>query len=142
MLYASSVNTKCIIYLISQAGEKVKLNAELAVTPAEREKGLMFRKFLKENDGMLFIFEVEQKLNFWMKNTLIPLDIAYINKDGFINEIYSMKALDVSVTYNSMKPAMYALEVNSGWFEKHNIKTGSKIELNGCIGKQNSIIKR
>ena len=142
LVYASPVNKKCAVILMSGTGKKVSLNVELAHTTEEREKGLMFRKSLKESDGMLFIFEEEQHLNFWMKNTLIPLDIAYIDKNGIINEIYSMKELDVSVTYNSIKPAMYALEVNSGWFSRHNIKTGSKIELNGCIGKQNSIIKR
>ena len=115
---------------------------KLLILSEQREKGLMFRKSLNESDGMLFVFEREQKLNFWMKNTYIPLDIAYIDKNGIINEIYHMKPLDVSLTYNSIKPAMYALEVNLGWFSRHKIKTGSKIEFNGCLSKQNSLIKR
>jgi uncharacterized membrane protein (UPF0127 family) len=147
ILLASSVleadpYKKCFIHLISENGHKVKLNTEIADTPAIREKGLMFRKSMKETDGMLFVFDREQKLNFWMKNTSIPLDIAYIDKNGIINEIYHMKPLDVSLTYNSMKPAMYALEVNLGWFERHKIKTGSKIEFNGCLSKQNSLLER
>lgn len=140
--YASPVNKKCQLLLRSAAGEKIRLNVELADTPAEREKGLMFRKSMKESDGMLFVFDDEQKLNFWMKNTYIALDIAYIDKNGIINEIYRMKPLDVSVIYNSIKPAKYALEVNSGWFGRHNIKPGSEIELNGCFCKQNNVIKR
>jgi uncharacterized membrane protein (UPF0127 family) len=141
-VYASPVNKQCTLTVISGAGEKIRINVELADTPPEREKGLMFRKSMKENNGMLFVFPEEKPLSFWMKNTYIPLDIAYIDKNAVINEIYTMKALDVSVIYNSIKPAMYALEMNSGWFNRHNIKPGSKIELNGCIGKQNSIIKR
>jgi hypothetical protein len=139
---AAPVNQKCPIYIISEDNVRIAVNAEIADTPALREKGLMFREFLNESEGMLFVFEKEIDLNFWMKNTLIPLDIAYIDKNGIINEIYSMKPLDVSIIYNSIKPAMYALEVNSGWFSRHKIKTGSKIEFNGCISKQNSLIKR
>jgi hypothetical protein len=139
---ASPVNQKCTIYIISENNVKIAIKAEIADTPALREKGLMFRESLNESEGMLFVFEKEIELNFWMKNTLIPLDIAYIDKNGVINEIYSMKPLDVSIIYNSIKPAMYALEVNSGWFSRHKIKTGSKIEFNGCISKQNSLIKR
>jgi len=139
---AAPVNQKCRIFVISDNGIKTLVNAEIADTPEERETGLMYRKSMKDDDGMLFVFEREIMLNFWMKNTLIPLDIAYIDKNGVINEIYHMKPLDVSVTYNSIKPAMYALEVNSGWFARHKIKNGSKIEFNGCISKQNSLIKR
>lgn len=139
---AEPVNQKCRIFVVSDNGAKTVVNAEIADTPEERETGLMFRKSLDESEGMLFVFEREIKLNFWMKNTLIPLDIAYIDKNGVINEIYHMKPLDVSVTYNSIKPAMFALEVNSGWFSRHKIKNGSKIEFNGCISKQNSLIKR
>jgi uncharacterized membrane protein (UPF0127 family) len=133
---------KCEITIVSQDGKRVKLNAEIALTHAERERGLMFRQSMNEDSGMLFVFEKEQNLNFWMKNTYIPLDIAYIGKNKIINEIYHMKPLDVSLTYNSIKPAMFALEVNLGWFSRHQIKKGSKIELNGCIRKQNSLIKR
>jgi len=140
--YASPLNEKCLISLNSSDGKKIKLNAEIADNDSEREKGLMFRKSMNENEGMLFVFEKEKNLNFWMKNTYIPLDIAYIDRNGIINEIYHMKPLDVSVTYNSIKPAMFALEVNLGWFSRHKIKTGSKIEFNGCISKPNSFIKR
>lgn len=139
---ASSLKHKCSVYIISEDNNRIAVNAEIANTPELREQGLMHRTSLGDSDGMLFVFEKEIYLNFWMKNTLIPLDIAYIDKNGIINEIYNMKPLDVSIIYNSIKPAMYALEVNSGWFNRHKIKTGSKIEFNGCISKQNSLIKR
>jgi len=141
-IYGEASSEKCTIGLTSEYGQKIHLNAEIADTSEKREKGLMFRKVLNESEGMLFVFEKEKKLNFWMKNTFIPLDIAYVDKNGIINEIYHMKPLDVSLTYNSIKPAMFALEVNVNWFSRHNIKIGSKIELNGCISKQNSLIKR
>jgi len=141
-IYTATQNQKCYIHLTSENGEKIRLNTEIAETPDEREKGLMFRKSLNEMEGMLFVFNKEKRLNFWMKNTFIPLDIAYIDKNGIINEIYHMKPLDVSLTYNSIKPAMFALEVNLDWFSRHKIKKGSKIEFNGCISQQNSLLER
>lgn len=140
--YCSAAEKKCIIYLTSDYGKKITLDAEIADTPSSREQGLMYRKRLGNDSGMLFIFEKEQKLNFWMKNTFIPLDIAYIDRNGIINEIYQMKPLDVSVTYNSVKPAMFALEANLGWFSSNKIKPGSKIEFNGCLSKPDSLFKR
>ena len=70
-----------------------------------------------------------------MKNTFIPLSIAYVDKHGVINEIYHMKPNDSSITYPSKYPAMYALEVNRGWFNKNKITKGNKIIFNGCFGK-------
>jgi len=134
-LYGENLNRKYKIFLFSESGKKVTLNIEVAKTPSEREKGLMFRKSLGEFDGMLFVFDREENLNFWMKNTFIPLDIAYINKKGIINEIYYMAPVDISKIYGSINPAMYALEVNAGWFAKNKIKIGSKIDFNGCLSK-------
>ncbi|MCL2155209.1 MAG: DUF192 domain-containing protein [Leptospirales bacterium] len=134
-LSAENLNRKYKIFLFSESGKKVGLNIEIAKTPSERERGLMFRNNLGESDGMLFVFDKEENLNFWMKNTFIPLDIAYINKKGIINEIYYMAPVDISKIYSSIKPAMYALEVNAGWFNKNKIKIGSKIDFNGCLSK-------
>jgi uncharacterized membrane protein (UPF0127 family) len=134
-LCAENINNKYKIFLFSESGKKVGLNVEVAKTSAVREKGLMFRTSLGESEGMLFVFDKEEKLNFWMKNTYIPLDIAYINKHGVINEIYYMAPLDISKIYSSVNPAKYALEVNAGWFNKNKIKIGSKIDFNGCLSK-------
>ena len=133
-LSAEKIN-KHKIFLISEIGNKVGLNVEVAKTPPAREKGLMFRTSLGESEGMLFVFDKEENLNFWMKNTYIPLDIAYINKKGIINEIYYMAPVDISKIYSSVKPAMYALEVNAGWFSKNKIRIGAKIDFNGCLSK-------
>lgn len=105
-----------------------QLNVENACTSEQLSQGLMFRKKLEENTGMLFVFSQEQTLNFWMRNTYIPLDIAYINNKNEIVDIQSMKPLDETAIV-SKAPASYALEVNSGWFKKNNINVGDKIYI-------------
>jgi len=130
-----AVNGTCRIEIHDAYGKPVSLQVEIADTDALRMKGLMDRKNMNWDRGMLFIFEQPSKQNFWMKNTYIPLSIAYISKSGTINEIYNMKPLDTSVTYPSILPAGYALEVNQGWFEKNNITRGCSIVLHGCVSK-------
>jgi hypothetical protein len=102
------------------------LNVEIAKTPAERERGLMNRTSMAENHGMLFIFPNDQHLSFWMKNTDIPLAIAYISQDGTIREIYHMKphSLEAIQSDHSVR---YALEVNEGEFARFGIKPGDRI---------------
>ncbi len=129
-------NRTCILAIINKDNRMLLLNAEVADNYESRQTGLMHRDSLDENSGMLFVFSSETRLNFWMKNTYIPLTIAYINKKGVIKEIIDMKPLNISRTYPSSVPAMYALEVNSGWFKKNSIVPGCRIDLNGCIGKQ------
>jgi hypothetical protein len=117
--------------------EKIKIGSktivvEIAKTPDQHQYGLMNRNSLPENSGMLFIFENEQTLNFWMKNTFIDLSIAYINKDKQIIDIQEMKATNQMMvgdlpTYPSLKPALYALEMNTGWFKKNKVKLGQKL---------------
>ena len=129
------VQKKCTIIIMNGRNQPVILKAELALTDRERARGLMFRKKLGSNEGMLFVFATARYRNFWMKNTFLPLSIAYISKYGTINEIYDMKPLDTSRTYPSRRPAQYALEVNRGWFQRNNITRGCKVLLNGCIGQ-------
>lgn len=131
----SAKNRICVVNMPDINKKSISLHVEIADNNTSRQTGLMFRKSLAEDSGMLFVFENEQRLNFWMKNTYIPLSIAYIDKYGFIKDILSMKPLDISRTYPSSVPAMYALEVNEGWFKKNNITAGCRINLNGCLGK-------
>ncbi|MCG8572582.1 MAG: DUF192 domain-containing protein [Spirochaetes bacterium] len=112
---------------------KIEINGkeyqfETALTKEERRKGLMFRKNLAKNGGMLFVFQEEMVLSFYMKNTLIPLDIAYINSKFEIIDIQNMKPLDES-DITSAGPALYALEVNEGFYERQGIKVGDKIKI-------------
>ncbi|MBU0951528.1 MAG: DUF192 domain-containing protein [Elusimicrobia bacterium] len=103
------------------------VKTEIANTFKKKSIGLMNRKTLEENSGMLFVFPIAQHLNFWMHNTLLPLSIAFINSKGVITEIVDMKPLDESVIRSKHK-VVYALEVNQGWFKKRNIKPGAKIK--------------
>ena len=112
---------------------KAKINKkiykfELAITEKERETGLMFRKSLDQNSGMLFVYSNMNYLYFYMKNTIIPLDIAFIDYNYKIIDIQSMEPLD-ETTIVSKKKAMYALEVNRGFFDKVGLKVGDKIEF-------------
>ncbi|HQL81638.1 MAG TPA: DUF192 domain-containing protein [Spirochaetota bacterium] len=123
------------ITIVNSRGVHVTLKAEMADTEDLRLTGLMHRSALGADDGMLFVFENEQMLHFWMKNTSIPLSIAYIDKNGRIIDILDMKPFDISITYPSSRKARYALEMNRGWFGNNNIMTGCKLILDGCIGK-------
>lgn len=104
-----------------------KLLIEIADTEEKRRLGLMFRKILPENQGMLFVMKKTGRVAFWMKNTSIPLDVAYINAEFFIEEIHSLEPHDLRGVPSRSDNILYALEVNQGYFEKHNIKPGSKV---------------
>lgn len=119
--------------------EKVKikigsknLEVELADTPEKNSFGLMYQKSLKENDGMLFVFQREQILSFWMKNTFVDLSLAYIDSNFRVIDFHDMKASKSEMqtdftTYQSRNPAQYALEMRLGWFKKNGIKVGDKL---------------
>ena len=103
------------------------LFAEVADTPQTSANGLMFRDSLREDHGMLFIFDKPRTASFWMKNTTIPLSIAYIDFAGKIREIRSMKPLDETLIVSASPDILFALEVNEGWFKRHGISAGEKI---------------
>lgn len=109
-----------------KAGKQI-IHAEVAATEADREKGLMHRKSLPENNGMLFVFEMPAKSCMWMKDTAIPLSVAFINYEGLILNIEEMKPYTVD-SHCSEGWIRYALEMNAGWFKKNGLKPGSKIE--------------
>jgi uncharacterized membrane protein (UPF0127 family) len=114
----------------ASGGEKVEIRVEIADTDAERAQGLMDRTALGDNRGMLFVFEEEKQLSFWMKNTLIPLAVAFMDSEGRVVDIQDMKPLDDDPPhYVSAKPAQYALEVNKGFFEERGIEVGDRAEL-------------
>jgi uncharacterized protein len=102
------------------------INAELASTPEQREIGLMFRPAMAANDGMLFVFERPSQQCFWMKNTLIPLSIAFLGDDGSVVNLDDMKPQTLD-GHCSAKPVRFVLEMNDGWFAKRGIKTGSRL---------------
>ena len=104
-----------------------KLTAEVAHTDPTRMQGLMHRRILPEDRGMLFVFSDVARHAMWMKNTYIPLSVAFLDEHGTIINIEDMKP-HTEDTHPSAKPAKYALEVNLGWFRKRGIKPGAKVE--------------
>lgn len=116
---------------IRSAGKKdsaiKKIDIELALDDAEREQGLMYRKSMDDNKGMLFIFDKEELQSFWMKNTIMPLDIMYVNSKFEIEQIYKNTTPFSENSVPSDKPVLYVLEVAGGFSDRHNIKEGDKI---------------
>ena len=113
--------------------QRVKLNAgmhvidaQVALTPQERQIGLMQRKNMPQHEGMLFVFEQASEQCFWMKNTLLPLTAAFVADDGTIVNTVDMKP-ETTDSHCSAKPVRYVLEMNKGWFAKKGIKQGSKL---------------
>lgn len=113
----------------------VKIQVEYAQTPEKQKQGLMGRVSLPKNSGMLFIFPDEKQRNFWMKNTLIPLEALFISSKGAINEITSLmpcppKTFNCPI-YESINPARFVLEVNAGFTERAKIIEGDILEISG-----------
>lgn len=104
------------------------IEAEMASTEPQRELGLMNRKKLGANAGMMFIFDRPSGYCMWMKNTLLPLSVAFLDKDGVILNIEEMLP-QTEATHCAVKPALYALEMSAGWFKTKGIKAGVKVEI-------------
>ena len=103
------------------------IRAEVAQTPEQRSIGLMHRPSMGPNEGMLFVFEQSGPQCFWMKNTLLPLSIAFVADDGAIVNIESMKPQTLD-SHCSKKPVRFVLEMNDGWFAKRGIKPGASLK--------------
>ena len=104
------------------------LTVELATTPSQRQQGLMYRQSMAEDRGMLFLFEQDINHGFWMKNTYIPLDIAYLAPDGTVLEIVKGEPLNTD-PLTPQQPYRHALEVNQGWFEENGLGPGAKVSI-------------
>ena len=102
------------------------IRAEVALTPEQRATGLMYRREMAAHEGMLFVFEQPAPQCFWMKNTLLPLSIAFLADDGTVVNIADMKPQTLD-SHCSAKPVRYALEMNQGWFAKRGIQAGAKL---------------
>ena len=103
-----------------------KISVELAITPAQQQRGFMERKLIPEGTGMIFLYKEDTKLRFWMKNTPHPLSIAFIDSSGIIKEIYDMVPYSLE-TVESTYSVRYALEVPQGMFKRMGIKEGDKL---------------
>ena len=104
-----------------------QIDAQVAATTEQRMTGLMFRKEMPQHEGMLFVFDQPQQQCFWMKNTLLPLSVAFVDDDGTIVNIDEMKPQTLD-SHCSARPVRYVLEMNTGWFAKKGIKAGTRLQ--------------
>lgn len=117
------------IYVQKEPGKVVPLVVEVAFTEEEKDHGLMFRKSLPENRGMLFVYPNDERLSYWMRDTYIPLTIAFLDAEGYILELHDAKPLDDTSIMSSSHLCRYALEMNQGWFERREIDVGARVLL-------------
>ncbi|HZN23900.1 MAG TPA: DUF192 domain-containing protein [Burkholderiales bacterium] len=103
------------------------LTAEVASTDSHRSTGLMYRRMLPEDRGMLFVFPDVALHGMWMMNTYLPLSVAFLDREGAIINIADMQP-HTTDTHSAARPAKYALEMNQGWFRKRGIKAGDKVQ--------------
>ena len=135
-LYNNSVFAESYIKnleIINDTGRLVQYHVEIAKTNEEQTKGLMHRLNLKKNGGMLFLFDNEKKASFWMKDTLIALDIIFINKNGSINKIHNNTRPKSLKRIKSKGEVLAVLEINAGEAKKNNIGYRSFIDLEKFI---------
>ncbi|WP_414662305.1 DUF192 domain-containing protein [Horticoccus sp. 23ND18S-11] len=111
-----------------QVGERT-VRMQLAVRPDEMQRGLMERRDLARDDGMIFIYEKPQQMSFWMRNTPTPLDIGFYNSEGVLEEVYPMHPFDETSVSSRSDRLRFALEMNQGWFQANGIKPGSKLDV-------------
>ena len=119
------------VAVIRGPGGVVEVSLEVAATPAERERGLMYRSSLAEGRGMLFVFDQDGNHTFWMRNTLIPLDMLFIARDGTVVGIHANATPLSTANIAVGKPSRYVLEVPGGWTARHGIAVGARVELRG-----------
>ena len=113
-------------FIILEAGVN-RLHVEVANTPQARNQGLMHRTILGEDCGMLFAFPTLETQSFWMKNTRLPLSIAFINESGCITNIEEMQPFCLGSVYSN-RPVSFALEMKQGWFKENNVQSGDIIK--------------
>ncbi len=108
--------------------DQATLHTQVAANETQREVGLMHVAHLGDNDGMIFLMPAVERVSFWMKDTLIPLSIAFIDPNGTILEIHDMKAMDTTTLNSDSTQVAYALEANLHWFALNGIKPGDHVE--------------
>ncbi len=115
--------------IVNNNGQRLQIIAEIASTPEQHSQGLMYRTSMAENEGMLFVFDTERVLSFWMKNTYIPLDMIFIDSEHVIIEINHNAQPENTVPFTSSAAALYVLEVNGGVCATKNINVGDSVEF-------------
>lgn len=111
-----------------KVGDKM-VRVQLAILDAEQERGLMYRRDLGRDDGMLFVYAKPQQMNFWMRNTPTALDIGFFDPDGVLFEVYPMQPFDETTVSSRSANVKFPLEMNQGWFAQNGIRPGAKLDL-------------
>jgi len=114
-------------FTIDVGGQPVRMR--LAVLEPERNRGLMHVPSMPENEGMLFVFPRPQRMSFYMRSTPIPLDIGYFSRDGALQEVYPMHPFVEDPVLSASTAIQFALEMNQGWYVRHGVRPGAKIDL-------------
>jgi hypothetical protein len=114
-------------FAVAVGGRTVQM--QLAVFPAEMEHGLMERRELARDQGMLFVYDHPVPMSFWMRNTPLPLDIGFFSADGELKEIYAMLPYDETTIRSRSDALEFALEMNRGWFAENGVKPGARLDL-------------
>lgn len=107
----------------------ILVRVRVSQRPEELEQGLKLIENLAPDEGMLFLFETQKILHFWMQDTPLPLSVAFIDKSGRIVDIQQMEPLNEKTIHTSRQKALYALEMNAGWFREHGVKVGDTVEF-------------
>ena len=119
-----------------------ELQLQLALSPSEQKKGLMYRENLAEDHGMLFLFDYPDQASFWMRNTRIPLDIAYFDASGRLKEVHPLYPFDETSVMSRCREILIAIETNQEWFAQKSIRAGALIDmaaLNAALSRRNYI---
>lgn len=106
-----------------------ELEAQLAVRPAEMARGLMFRRQLGADQGMLFVYRAPQRMSFWMKNTELPLDIGFFDPEGTLLEVRQLEPHNETPVPSSSSNVQFALEMHEGWFARQGLEPGAVLSL-------------
>lgn len=129
--YAGPPMPRASVRWVDAFGEPLEVKVEVAATFAARERGLMWRKELPEGEGMLFVFGETAEHNFWMKNTLIPLDLVFLGPEASVVGVVENTEPQSLVPRGVGKPSAYVLEVPGGWCARHGLRAGAKLQLDG-----------
>lgn len=109
-------------------GDRV-VRLQLAVHLAEMQRGLMGRRDLGADDGMVFVYERPQRMSFWMRNTPTPLDIGFFRADGTLAEVHALHPFDETPVASGAADLQFAVELNQGWFQRHGVRPGARLDL-------------
>jgi uncharacterized membrane protein (UPF0127 family) len=119
-------------YFPVKVGDKV-VQMQIAVTQMEMQHGLMGRRDLGPDQGMIFVYPQPERLNFYMRNTPLPLDIGYFSSDGRLREVYQMYPFDEKTVSSHSREIQFALEMNQGWYKANDVKAGAQLDMKALL---------